>query len=436
MRPVTRSLRAGIAWTVIAAVAIACSSSPAGAAGSPRASSSPTPVPTASNAVVATATLAPTPTPGPTQRTIQSPEPSFYRVDLECIGGDEGEEQCSLHRRNDAGVEAEGWPIEFDRPVIVPAWNDFTIGCGDYGESIFRAGVDDLTFVGVIGPSGPEIQAYESWGLMAPGWPQPFPASDGECHGMRATPDGEGIIAWGYEGVQQDIELIADRTEFTMFDLRGRTIDGWPRGSDGAASGPVPLEDGIAYVSATGRVWAHESDGDVRPGWGYRLMSKGVPMSDGSHLAVAQKVDDADDAVVVLGPDGRPMPGYPLAVDGELETRCLFGETPCIGDVTPTLAPDGTVYVALGNPRSGVSETDPTGGRIEAYGPDGQLVAGWPVQLPERTHAMRIGWSTEGAVIASVVVCGTSGCGSDDEYEEHWYGMDGRLIAIHPVEAG
>lgn len=433
MRPVVRPLRAVAAWVVLAALVTACSSP---TAGPPSPSPAPSPVATASSAVVDTPTPAPpaSVSPEPTQRTIQSPDPSFSLVDLECIG--EEVQQCSLHRRNDAGVEAPGWPIEFDVPVIDLAWNDVTIGCGEYREPIFRAGIDDLTFIGVVGPAGPEIRAYESWGLMAPGWPQPFPVPDGDCHGLRPSPSGERIIAWGYEGVVDDIELVADRTEFTMFDLRGRTVEGWPRGSEGAASGPVPLEDGIAYVSATGRVWAHDADGDVRPGWGYRLMSKGAPVSDGSHVAVAQRIADVDDAVVVLGTDGAPLPGYPLAVNGELETRCLFGDTPCIGHVLPTLAPDGTVYVPLGNPRQAVVEADSTGGRIEAYGPTGKPVAGWPVQLPEWSHVIDLGWSVEGAVVARVVVCATGGCSNIDRVEEHWYGMDGQLVTIYPVEDG
>jgi hypothetical protein len=437
MRPVVRSPRAIVAGVLIAIVVIACSSPTAGSTAGPSAgapSSTPAPSPVATASTVAVATPTAPGTPEPTQRTIQSPDPSFFDVQLECIGDEV--QQCSLHRRNDVGVEAPGWPIELDRPVVDLAWNDFTIGCGDYREPIFRAGVDDLTFIGLHGPSGPEIHAFESWGLPAPGWPQPFPAPDGDCHGLMVSADGDHVIAWGYGGVEQDIELIADRTEFTMLDLRGRTVSGWPRGSEGAASGPVRFDDGIAYVSATGRVWAHDAAGEVRPGWGYRLMTKSAPMSDGSHLAVAQRVADVDDAVVVLGVDGKPLPGFPTAVNGELQTLCLYGDTPCAGDVGPTLAPDGTVYVALGTPRQGVGEHDPTGGRIEAYGPDGRMVDGWPVQLPEWGHVIDMGWSTEGAVIATVVICGSGGCGTDDQYEEHWYGMDGRLIQVYPIEAG
>ena len=440
MRPVIRSPRAIAAWALITTVVIACSSPGAGSTGSPvptpsESPSSPTsPTASASSAVVVAPSHAPTatPSPEPTQRPIGSPDPSFSDVQLECIGDEV--EQCSLHRRNDVGVEAPGWPVEFDRPVVDLAWNDFTIGCGDYREPIVRAGIDDLTFVGLVGPAGPEIHAYESWGLPAPGWPQPFPAPSGDCHGMMATPSGDHVIAWGYEGVEPDMELIADRTEFTMFDLRGRTAGGWPRGSEGAASGPVPLEDGIAYVSETGRVWAHGADGEVRPGWGYRLMGRGVPISDGSHLAVAQKIADVDDAVVVLGTDGRPLPGFPTAVDGEIETQCLYGDTPCVGDVRPGLAPNGTVYVALGNPRQSVVEDDPAGGSIEAIGPDGRVVAGWPVRLPAWSHVTRLGWDVEGAVVATVVVCAATGCGQIDHVEERWYAMDGRHIQTFSVD--
>ena len=69
------------------------------------------------------------------------------------------------------------------------------------------------------------------------------------------------------------------------------------------------------------------------------------------------------------------------------------------------MAPDGTVFVALSNGDREVQETGPAGGRIAAFSPTGERVKGWPVQLPERTHATRIGWSAEGPVIAPVAVC-------------------------------
>ena len=127
--------------------------------------------------------------------------------------------------------------------------------------------------------------------------------------------------------------------------------------------------------------------------------------------------------------DGRGEVGElvaPVDLGADIESRCLYGDTPCAGNVGPTTAPDGTVYVALSNGDREVQETGPAGGRIAAFGPTGEPVKGWPVQLPERTHATRIGWSAEGAVIATVAVCAPSGCGDVERRELLWYGLDGR----------
>ena len=61
-----------------------------------------------------------------------------------------------------------------------------------------------------------------------------------------------------------------------------------------------------------------------------------------------------------------------------------------------------------------------------------QLVEGWPVQLPERTHAMHIGWSSEGPVVARVVVCAPSGCADFEREELLWYGLDGEWLEDMP----
>ena len=90
---------------------------------------------------------------------------------------------CSLHRTNDAGVEAPGFPIELEGTLIDNSWNDFTIGCGPSREPLVRDGFDDLTFVGLVGPSGQaRVPAFHSSGYPSNRWPQPFPAPDGDCH--------------------------------------------------------------------------------------------------------------------------------------------------------------------------------------------------------------------------------------------------------------
>ena len=420
MNPVMRTVRSVAALVVVSVLVAGCSG----------ASASPTPAPSASPALASappSAAAVPTvsPTPAPTQRTIESPDPSFSNVEVTCV---EYLVECSLHRTNDAGIEAPGWPIALEGTLVDSQWNDFTIGCGQRRAQLVRGGRDDLTFVGLVGPSGAEIHAYESWGLPARGWPQPFPAPDGDCHGFMLDPSGERLIAWGYEGVVPDMDLTADRTEFTILNLDGTTSPGWPRGSEGAASGPVWFEDGLAYVSGTGRVWAHDAAGEVRRGWGYQLDGAEAPISFGPRLAILQPVAEADDRVTVIGLDGRPETGYPVDLGAEVESLCLYGDTPCVGNVGPTMAPDGTVFVALSNGDREVEETSPAGGRIAAFGPTGAMVEGWPVQLPERTHATRIGWSSEGPIIAEVVVCAPSGCSETERRELLWYALDGRWL--------
>ena len=70
---------------------------------------------------------------------------------------------------------------------------------------------------------------------------------------------------------------------------------------------------------------------------------------------------------------------YPVALDGEVETLCLYGDTT------------------------------------------------W-------SHATRVGWLSEGGVIATVVVCAPVGCHEVDHGEERWYGLDGDLIEAIPIE--
>ena len=266
MRPVVRALRAIATLTVSGVLVAGC----IGSAGLPSPSPRPSPSPSAAAVASPTPSGAATPTTGPTQRTFESPDPSFSNVEVTCVEYPSG---CSLHRTNDDGVEAPGFPIELEGTLIDNSWNDFTIGCGRSREPLVRDGYDDLTFVGLVSPSGQaQIHAFHSSGYPSNRWPQPFPAPDGDCHGFMMDPSGEQLIAWGYEGVEQDMTLVADRTEFTILERNGKTRPGWPRGSEGAASGPVWLDEGLAYVSGTGRVWAHDAAGEVRPGWGLSLI--------------------------------------------------------------------------------------------------------------------------------------------------------------------
>jgi hypothetical protein len=226
---------------------------------------------------------------------------------------------------------------------------------------------------------------------------------------------GGAILAWGYEGVEQSIELQADRTVFTVFEPDGRVRSGWPRGSVGAASQPVTDHDGsIAYVSARGKVWWHGPDGAVLAGWPYQLPTPAMLwMAPGSQLLIP-----FDDRVISLDRTGDMTDGWPVRLDRRPETHCLFGDTPCGGSIDPVIDEAGTIYLSLGA-RTAEHEVDlmsDAPGSIIAIAADGTVVDGWPVTLPERTHALDLSIEAGplgGPLIASGVQCDPAGCGGD-----------------------
>ena len=73
-------------------------------------------------------------------------------------------------------------------------------------------------------------------------------------------------------------------------------------------------------------------------------------------------VDPAKHAIA-YGPDGRVLAGWPATISG------LTG--PCFGPPTPSVASDGTVFVATGG-----AAPD---GSLSAIGPDGRSLDGWPL---------------------------------------------------------
>lgn len=333
-----------------------------------------------------------------------------------------------IHAFDQDGSTIPGWPRALGVELASVNWNDRSLGCGPDTSPLLVAPDDAIVVATNPGPVA-EVVVLEPDGSVRRGWPQPFPGDrpgpdgwggDG-CRGLAIAPDASSIVAWGYQGVvDQSMELEADRTEFVAWDLAGRVRLGWPFGSRGAASGPALRADGgIAYTSRSGKVWAHDPSGAVRDGWPYEIPDLGAddvvgaPITSRSgQLVVLESgfvVDGRDHRLHVIGPDGRGVAR--LQIRPLVETRCLFGDTPCGGEVAAAIHPRTDVaYVALGA-RHDVSAADDPGGSILAIGADGTVVDGWPVALGPRVHALHLQLSLDGQLLVDAVRCVPTGCG-------------------------
>lgn len=316
-----------------------------------------------------------------------------------------------------------GWPVHLPVRVASVYENLVTIACGDERSSLAVAD-DGTIFVATAESAEARLYALTPDGQRVAGWPRPFPGdppgNDGiggnGCRGFAFALTGD-VVAWGYEGVQDAIQLVADRTEFTVYAPDGSTRPGWPRGSTGAASRPVVAPDGsIAYVSASGKVWRHDPDGEISEGWPYQL-ERLVPsfLSPDDRVVVLVSGDD-DAEAISLDPDGDVTDGWPVDLGDTIESRCLFGDTPCTGDIEPAFGPDGTVYVSL------------AGGAITAIDVAGDVVSGWPVDLGARTHATDLQVDGDGRLIATGIVCGSGGCGESSRPTTLVFAPDGELL--------
>jgi hypothetical protein len=320
------------------------------------------------------------------------------------------------------------------------AWNDFSIGCG-LDRSAIELGSDESVYVAISAGPAARLHVFNPDGTPRAGWPQPFPGDrpgqdgwggDG-CRGF-ALADDDGVVAWGYDDVEEAIELSAGRTEYTAWSADGQVRPGWPRGSRGAASGPVlDADGGITYVSASGRVWSHDDAGEVRPGWPYVLDRAAPPVQarDG-RVAIVQEVEEGPDQLVILGRDGRPVTGGPIDLPADIETRCLFGDTPCAGIALPVFGSDGTLYGSLAwsstDSAPDRGEANKVAGALVAFDPEGDMVAGWPVDLPPRTHVLNLSVDPDGRLTAGGVVCGVDSCGEGGVPTTLVFAPDGTLV--------
>ena len=333
-----------------------------------------------------------------------------------------------IHRLDASGDARPGWPVDLGSELATVRWFDRSFSCGPERAPMAVA-TDGTMFVATVVDGVAELAGIRPDGTPATGWPQPFPgdrpAPDGSggdgCRGFTlADPSGR-VVQWGYEGEQIDTGFLADRTEYTIRDLDGSTVDGWPRGSTGAATAPAVRDDGgIAYTSATDKIWAHGPDGEVRAGWPFEAPSDvdpttiGAPIGRSDGYLVVPFLEHTDDThgntlqgLFLLDPDGRLVGGRPVWLSTLLETRCLFGDTPCAADVDPVFGPDGMLYVSLGAPPTIEPEPgDDPGGEILAIDPtSGAVIDGWPVALGADVHGLDIGFDASGNVVVQTLTC-------------------------------
>lgn len=320
-----------------------------------------------------------------------------------------------IHVLDLAGRPVDGWPARVPGVIASVAWNDFSIGCG-VGRSAIELGSDDSVYVAISTGSAAKVHVFNPDGQPRDGWPQTIPGDepgqdgwggDG-CRGF-ALSDDDGVVAWGYDDIEEAIELAARRTEFTSWSADGAIRPGWPRGSTGPASGPLLDSDGgITYVSASGKVWSHDDGGEIRTGWPYILDQPAPPLAapDG-RVAIVEEIEGAADQLVLLGRNGQPIAGGPIKLLGDIETQCLFGDTPCAGIAFPAFADDGTIYLSLHASVAG------QGGALVALDPDGRIVDGWPVELAPRTHVVGLAVDDNDQLVAHGVVCSVDYCGGE-----------------------
>src|SRR3990172_8522626 len=322
---------------------------------------------------------------------------------------------ATVHVFDPDGRPVDGWPVRIDGSIASVASHDFSLGCGLCGSAV-DIGPDGAVYVAISEGSIAALHVFDPDGTPRAGWPQPIPGDppapnghggDG-CRGFALAPDGT-VFAWGYQDVAIGIELTAGRTEFTSWSADGRIRPGWPPGALGAASGPVlDADGGITYVSASGRVWGHDERGDVRPGWPYQLSAPAAPyMAPDGRVAIVIRVFEARDRLVMLGRDGQALSGGPIDLPADIETRCLFGDTPCVGVTRPLFGSDGTLYLSLAwsTTEHVIPDTTDMGGALVAFDPDGRVVDGWPVDLAPRTHVLDLAVDGDGRLIARGVVC-------------------------------
>jgi hypothetical protein len=283
------------------------------------------------------------------------------------------------------GNPLPGWPVTLKGEAAWSTWNDFTF----VAARPFVAVGPDATVYVAARPSGARsyvIHALGPDGHARTGWPVPLA---GDLHGFAVARDGV-VVAWWYEGYQgEEIQINARRTVYTQIGLDGTVLAGWPRGSSGAASGPIVSDDGsMFYVSATGKVWGHDRRGEIIDGWPYQLAYPVAPAfrPDGALIFLEHS------RIVVVDGHGRSVGHWPYRIHGTLMAQSC--DTPSFPEPLDAVAPDGTLYIA--------SSDDDARSSVVALRPDGSTVDGWPYIVPDGWRVTDLAREADGTVRASV----------------------------------
>jgi len=318
---------------------------------------------------------------------------------------DEGVISYQLRRFGPDGVARTGaWPYLFDKgadcsgPVLDPSGNA-VVACGsDAGSRIvaidpngkpawdtdlptvrnatgLKRG-DDGTFF-VVSAKGDGIMAVTSTGLLPDGWP--VEAGDGAD--IMTTPTG--LLAWWHVGADQDICHSGGTTVYTILGPDGAPRPGWPQAIVGYGSEPALGPDGSVYVVDPAKhAIAYSADGHVRAGWpatldGVTGSCFGPPTpsvaQDGT-LFVATGGPSPDGSMSAIGPDGQPLGGWPLAPQTEFAYPCRDC-VPGPPEPNPAITAGTSTYIAMyrGDVQDG---TDVVG-----FDRTGAALPGWPAHL-------------------------------------------------------
>jgi hypothetical protein len=295
-----------------------------------------------------------------------------------------------VHAFDTRGRAVDGWPVPLDGRDSYASWNTFDVGSG--ATPSLRVTNDGSVVIGTNGPrrSWFRLTALSPNGRTRPGWPVDLP---GHAQGFDVANDGS-VVAWWYEGYEPAIQLVARRTVFTRLDARGRTETGWPVGSQGAASGPLMLDDGgIIYTTETGRVWRHDRDGDVVDGWPFQLPEAVAPRAHRDQLVFVGR-----SWVTVLDDTGREAEGWPWRAGGSLVPPGC--DTPGSSYVPTVWSPNGTLYLTRWSRR---------GSAIVALDRRGRVKPGWPFRLPQGWVAFELLASGDGVTAMLGGLCEAGG---------------------------
>lgn len=290
---------------------------------------------------------------------------------------------------------AKGWPVALPNGVL-------SVDSYEYSSGDMVVGPDGTVYI-------PTIAALSSTGHSRSGWlrlpdgdygtPVAF-GTDGTIYATdydnsstdtgslySFAADGKSHAGWPITvGTQATFEagpsgsvyvFDDDGTSYTVTVLAptGKTIATWTLGADATGTcGNVIRPDGTLLYAYSPDNSGTDCEVDVYGPTGNRLSKSpargwdGLTMApDGTVVAVGYDMEPYDSSVVaqtrvaVIGADGLPAAGWPIALQGKASA--------------PSFGPDGTMYLAL----AGVG-TSPS--QVVAYDAAGAVKTGWPTDLP------------------------------------------------------